>query len=384
MPTCDALVVGLGAMGSAALYELASRGVSVVGVDAHDPPHSLGSTHGRSRIIREAYFEHPSYVPLVRRAYARWARLEQLSGAALFRRTGGLNIGPPGCELVAGALESASRHGIEIEVLTAAEIERRFPVLAIPDGMLGVFEHSAGVLFPEACVAAYLSLARARGAEIRPNTSVISLARSGDAITATTNEGTITARRVVVSAGAWTGPLMQALGVTLPLDVTRQTMHWLAPRGDAAVRSPERFPVALIEHDVGRFVYTMPDFGDGVKVAIHHEGAVVGPDAVDREIHASDTQPVAALAERFLPGAAGRIRESVVCLYTNTPDRDFILDVDDRAPNVVIVSACSGHGFKFASAIGEIAAQLALGERSDVDLSHFRSNRFITRPGQVR
>ena len=368
-------------MGSAALYELAARGARVVGVDAHDPPHSLGSTHGRSRIIREAYFEHPSYVPLVRRAYAGWARLEELSGTVLFRRTGGLNIGPPGCELVAGALDSASRHEIEIEVLTAAEIERRFPVLAIPEGMIGVLEHSAGMLFPEACVAAYLSLARHRGAEIRPNTAVLSLERRGDAITATTHEGTITARTVVMCAGAWTGPLLQTLGVTVPLDVTRQTMHWLEPRGDADVRSPDRFPVALIEHDVGRFVYTMPDLGDGVKVAIHHEGPVVAPDAVDRAIHASDTQPVAALAERFIPGAAGRIRESLVCLYTNTPDGDFILDVSDQLPNVVIVSACSGHGFKFASAIGEIAAQLALGEHGDVDLSPFRANRFDARSG---
>ena len=377
----DALVVGLGAMGSAALYELASRGARVVGIDAHDPPHALGSTHGRSRIIREAYFEHPSYVPLVRQAYAGWAALEQRSGASLFRRTGGLNIGPPGCELVAGALESATRHGIDIEVLTAAEIERRFPVLAIPHGMIGVFESSAGVLFPEACVAAYLSLARARGAEIVPNAAVLSLARDGDIITATTHERTITARRVVVCAGAWAGPLLETLGATVPLDVTRQTMHWLEPRGDAELRSPERFPVALIEHDVGRFVYTMPDLGDGVKIAIHHEGAVVQPDAVDRAIHASDTQLVAALAERFIPGVAGRIRESAVCLYTNTPDRDFIIDVAEGMPNVVVISACSGHGFKFASAIGEIAAQLALGEQCTVDLSHFRSNRFTSRSG---
>ena len=157
-------------------------------------------------------------------------------------------------------------------------------------------------------------------------------------------------------------------------------MHWLEPRGGAELRSPQRFPVALIEHDVGRFVYTMPDLGDGVKIAIHHEGAVVLPDTVDRAIRASDTQLVAALAERFIPGAAGRIRESVVCLYTNTPDRDFILGVAAGMPNVVVISACSGHGFKFASAIGEIAAQLALGEHCDVDLSHFRTDRFTSRP----
>jgi sarcosine oxidase len=363
-------------MGSAALYELASRGADVIGVDAFDPPHSLGSTHGRSRIIREAYFEHPSYVPLVRRAYARWAKLEQLSGATLFLKTGGLNIGAPGCGLVVGAIESASRHGVDVELLSAEEIERRFPAYTVPPGMAGVYEHTAGMLFPEACIRAYLSLARARGAEVRANTRVLGLERSGEAIIARTLVGTIEARRLVVCAGAWTRGLLETLGITLPLEVARQTMHWLEPTGDTSIRSPSRFPVALIEHDADRIFYTMPDTGDGVKVAIHHEGPTVSADSVDREIRTSDTAPVEELAQRFLPGVAARIRESAVCLYTNTPDRDFVIDLAAEMPNVVLVSACSGHGFKFASAIGEVAAQLALGESCDVDLSHFRATRF--------
>ena len=372
----DAIVVGLGAMGSAALYQLASRGVKVVGVDAYDPPHSLGSTHGRSRIIREAYYEHPSYVPLVQRAYAAWAHLETESGATLFRRTGGLNIGAPGCGLVAGALESAERHGLDVELLTADEIMRRFPAFSIEPGMVGVFEPTAGMLFPEACVRAYLALARARGAEVRANTRVLALSRAGNAITAITRDGTIVARRLVICVGPWTRALVETLGVTVPLEVARQTMHWLEPSGDAGVRSPERFPVALLEHAMNRMFYTMPDIGDGVKASIHHEGAIVSSDAVDRDVLTSDTAPVEALVARFIPGAAGRIRESAVCLYTNTPDRDFIIDAVAGMPNVVLVSACSGHGFKFASAIGEVAAQLTLGERCDVDLSHFRANRF--------
>ena len=372
----DALVLGLGAMGSAAVYELASRGVKVVGVDAFDPPHSLGSTHGRSRIIREAYYEHPSYVPLVRRAYAGWAALERASGTTLFRRTGGLNVGAPSCDLVAGTLESASRHSLDVELLTAAEVERRFPAFAIEPGMVGIFEHAAGMLFPEACIRAYLALAQALGAELRANTRVLELARQGDVIIATTRDGTISARRLVICAGPWTRELIGMLGIAAPLEVARQTMHWLESRGDADIRAPARFPVALIEHEVDRIFYMMPDTGDGVKVAIHHEGAIVSRDSVDREVRASDTKPVEELAARFIPGAAGRIRESAVCLYTNTPDRDFIIDIVDGMPNVVLVSACSGHGFKFASAIGEVAAQLALGERCDVDLSHFRAKRF--------
>ena len=374
----DALVVGLGAMGSAALYELAARGVSVVGVDAFDPPHSLGSTHGRSRIIREAYYEHPSYVPLVQRAYARWTALEQRSGTSLFLQTGGLNIGAPDSGLVIGALASAARHGLDVEVITAGEIARRFPAFAIAPGMIGVFERSAGMLFPEACIDSYLGLARSLGADVRMNTRVLGLSRSAGGIIAETESGPIAARSVVVCAGAWARPLLASVGIEIPLDVTRQTMHWLEQSGDAGVRSPNAFPIALVEHAVDRMFYAMPDTGDGVKVAIHHEGAVVWPDAVDRAIHLSDTEPVEGLAARFLPGVAGRIRESVVCLYTNTPDHDFVIDVADGMPNVVVISACSGHGFKFASAIGEVAAQLALGESSDVDTSHFRLGRFGT------
>ena len=206
--------------------------------------------------------------------------------------------------------------------------------------------------------------------------SRLGLERTSDAITATIHDGAITARRVIVCAGAWTKPLLQTLGIDAPLDVARQTMHWLDQHGDPGVRSADRFPVALIEHDVDRLFYTMPDTGDGVKVAIHHEGAIVSTDSVDRSIHPSDTAPVQTLAERFIPGAGGRIRESAVCLYTNTPDRDFIIDAVAEMPNVVVVSACSGHGFKFASAIGEIAAQLCLGEACNVDLSPFRADRF--------
>ena len=376
----DALVVGLGAMGSAALYELAARGVSVVGVDAFDPPHALGSTHGRSRIIREAYYEHPSYVPLVQRAYARWAALEQRSGTSLFLQTGGLNIGAPDSGLVTGALASAARHGLDVEVITAGEIARRFPAFAVTPGMIGVFERSAGMLFPEACIGAYLGLARSLGADVRVNTRVVGLSRSAGGIIAETDAGPITARSVVVCAGAWARPLLASVGIEVPLDVTRQTMHWLEQRGDADVRGADSFPIALVEHAVDRMFYAMPDTGDGVKVAIHHEGAVVMPEVVDRAIHPADTEPVEGLAARFLPGVAGRIRESLVCLYTNTPDHDFVIDVADGMPNVVVISACSGHGFKFASAIGEVAAQLALGESSDVDLSQFRVSRFSAPP----
>lgn len=372
----DALVVGLGAMGSATLHALASRGVDVIGVDAYDPPHSLGSTHGRSRIIREAYYEHPAYVPLVRSAYAAWARLEATAGVRLFVRTGGLNIGAPDSALVSGALASAERHGLDVEVLTGREINRRHPVFAVPANMMGVFEPSAGMLLPEACITAFLHEAKALGAQVQLNTRVTALDRSANGIRAATSAGELHARRVVVCAGAWSAPMLSTLGIALPLVVTRQTMHWFVPGADPAIVRADRFPVALIEHDAGHIFYTMPDVGDGVKAAIHHDGAAVNPDAVDRVVHASDTRIVEDLVARFLPGAGARIRESAVCLYTNTSDHHFIIDTGEGMPDVVIVSACSGHGFKFASAIGDIAARMVLGESASIDLSHFAAGRF--------
>jgi sarcosine oxidase len=172
--------------------------------------------------------------------------------------------------------------------------------------------------------------------------------------------------------------LLELLGATAPLVVERQTMHWFDAVGDRNALTPEHCPIALIEHEDDRIFYTIPDFGDGVKAAVHHEGAVVSTESVDREIRPADTAPVKELLGRFVPAAAGALRESAVCLYTNAPDRDFIIDVVDAMPNVVLVSACSGHGFKFASAVGEVAAELALGEHSDVDITHFRASRFST------
>ena len=372
----DVLVVGLGAVGSATVYELAARGASVVGIDAFSPPHTLGSTHGRSRIIREAYFEHPSYVPLVQRAFARWAALEKASGAALYRRTGGLSIGLPGCELVEGVMRSAREHALEVETLSRDALAARFPAFALDPDMVGVFERNAGMLAPEECIRAFLTAAAAHGAQLRTGERVETIRRTGAGFLASNQRTQVEARRVVLCAGAWSTPLLASLGIDIPLVVTRQTMHWLERRGDAHLRSPQRFPVTLIDHGNDRVFYAMPDTGDGLKAAIHHEGDETTPDVVERAILPSDTQPVQALAERFLPAVAAPIAESVVCLYTNTADHDFAIGIPRAAPGIVVVSACSGHGFKFASAIGEAAAQLALEQPVEMDLSHFDVDRF--------
>ena len=372
----DVIVVGLGAMGSAALYHLASRGARVVGVDTYEPPHALGSTHGRSRIIREAYYEHPSYVPLVRRAYENWAALERTSGLTLFQRTGGLMLGAEDSGLVRGALASATHHAIPVEPLTAREVVRRFPAYVPEPQMVGVFESNAGVLFPEACVRAHLAAAQAAGAEVRVGTKVIRLWRERDSVSVLLDDGRIEARRVIVAAGPWAPKLLAMVGVEVPLVVERQTLHWFDQLGTPEIFQPERCPVALIEHARDRIFYVMPNLGDGVKAAVHYEGVFVSPDDVERVVSEGDRAPVQALVQRFVPAAGQHIGESAVCLYTNTPDLDFIIDRPATAPEIVVVSACSGHGFKFASAIGEVAAQLALGDSPTLDVAHFGVRRF--------
>ena len=371
----DVAVIGLGAVGSAALYHLARQGARVVGIDAYDPPHALGSTHGRSRIIREAYFEHPTYVPLVRRAYENWEDLERLAEERLFTRTGGLMIGAPESGLVTGTLESAHQHDIAVSTLDADAIRTRFPALAPDPGMIGILEHNAGVLDPEACIRAHLSAAKALGAEVRINERVLGIESSDDAVRVTTTAGSVKAGRVVLAAGPWTRDLLETIGTALPLVVERQTMHWFSaaslPEFDAS-----RLPVTLVEHQEGRYVYLIPDQGHGVKAAIHYEGAFVHPDSVQREVTRADVVAVTTLLARYTPALPSEPGHSAVCLYTNTPDKHFIVDELSGEPRLFVISACSGHGFKFASALGEHAAAIVLGRTPTLDMSHFAASRF--------
>ena len=267
----DAVVVGLGAMGSATLAELARRGRRVVGLDRFSPPHELGSSHGRSRIIREAYFEDPRYVPLVQRAYARWEQLERETGSRLLLRTGGIMIGPPDGALARGALLSAERHALPHETLSAGEARAAYPALRVPDGAIAVREPRAGVLFPEACVAAHLGLAREHGAEIRGEEPALGWEADGGGVEVRTAHGRYRAGSLVLCPGAWMRHLVPELA--LPLAVTRQVLYWFAPAASPERFVPERFPIFLWEDAPGRFLYGFPDLGDGVKVARHLEGA---------------------------------------------------------------------------------------------------------------
>jgi sarcosine oxidase len=371
----DVAILGLGAMGSAAAWALSQRGASVIGFDRLSPPHDAGSTHGHTRIIREAYYEHPLYVPLVRRAYELWSELERESNLSLMVVTGGVMVGPEDGSLVKGALESARTHEIAYELLSSREISERFPAYQPPADCVGLFETRAGMLFPEKCVSAMLTRAKQRGAALQLNEEVLGWRSSRDRVAVRTARGIYEAERLIVAAGAWLPGLRDSLGVDLPFEIERQLSHWFEPSEKHSGRyTTAQCPIGLWELN-GEMFATLPDEGHGVKCGVHHAGATTSPDSVDRTVSSEENDAARRQLAMVMPGAAGRLLEARVCLYTNTPDRHFVMDWL-KGGQVLIVSPCSGHGFKFASAIGEIAAQLALDGKSWIDLHPFSLARF--------
>jgi sarcosine oxidase len=370
----DAIVVGLGAMGSAALYHLATRGLRVMGVDRFEPPHLHGSTHGRTRIIREAYYEHPCYVPIVQRAYELWSELERASGQTLFVKTGGLMIGPPEGTLFTGALRSAREHGLPYTVLEPDQLHRRYPGFRVPDGSMALHEPRAGLLFPELIIETHLALAARAGATIRTGVTVSKWSAGDGGTRVVTDAGTMRARALILATGPWLPALVAEL--ELPLEVERQLFHWFEPSSHPEWYDAAHSPISLIEYAHDRFFATFPNVGHGVKAGIHHEGAVIDPDAPRAPASDAEGAEMHELLASYLPQAAGRILDRATCLYTNTPDHDFLIDRHPAHANVILASPCSGHGFKFSSAIGEILADLATKGGSEFDLRPFSLARF--------
>jgi sarcosine oxidase len=366
--TYDIVVVGLGAMGSQTLWQLARRGHRVLGIDRFAPPHDQGSSHGKSRIIREAYFEDPRYVPLVQRAYECWAELEAASGVSLVQRTGGLMLGRADGIVVPGARRSAVEHGLPHEYLDASALRAKVPCFTVDDDTVGVWEPRAGAVAPEAAIDAALKLAAASGATIRTNEPVLDWHADATGVTVRTAQGTYHAARAVITVGAWSSSLVPSLA--LPLTVERQIVHWFAPIDPAPVQ-PNAMPVFIHEYAPGQFWYGFPDDGEGVKVGLHHQGRTVDPDLPRDAATAEEVEIVRALISQYIPAADGPLVRSAVCLYTNTPDEHFVIDRHPDHASVILASPCSGHGFKFASAIGEALADLSTDQRSRHDLSTF-------------
>jgi sarcosine oxidase len=354
---CDVLVAGLGAMGSAVAYHLARRGARVVGIDRYAPPHDRGSTHGESRIIREAYYEGPEYVPLVQRAYELWEELERDMGRSLLTRTGALMLGAPESELIRGSRRSAEEHGIPHELLDREALARRFPIFSPGPETVGLLEARGGVLDPEACVRAHLDAARAHGAVLRTGEPMIAWSADAHGVAVLTSRGRLHADHLVLAVGPWLPELVPGL----PLEVERQVMLWFEPRVHPEAFAPGWCPVFLWETDPDHLYYGFPDLGSGVKVARHHGGETGRVDELEEEVLEEDVEQLRGFLRRHLPAADGRLLRGAVCRYTNTPDHHFLLARHPDHPRVHLVSPCSGHGFKFASAIGERTAEEVMG-----------------------
>ncbi len=370
----DVIVAGVGGMGSATAYHLAARGLRVLGLERYDIPHEMGSSHGHTRVIRLAYFEHPSYVPLLRRAYALWRDLESRAGEQLLTITGSIDAGPPGARIFEGSREACEMHGLEHEILTSAELSARFPGYRLPPETRAVLQPDGGFLTPERCIVAYVTLAQSLGAEIRTRDAITSWEATGDGVRVSSDRAVYEADRLVVTAGAWAGKLVAELGATVTPE--RQVLGWFQPR-DPALFQPSTFPVFNLSVDEGHF-YGLPIHGaPGVKVGrYHHLEEACDPDAVDRECHPRDEEVLRSFVERYLPAGAGPTMALKACLFSNTPDEHFILDRHPEYAQVAIAAGFSGHGFKFCSVVGEIMADLTERGETSHDIGMFRLQRF--------
>jgi len=379
MTTYDAIVLGTGGVGSAALFELARRGQRVLGLDRFPIAHDRGSSHGSTRLIRQTYFEHPDYVPLVLRAYERWAALEGLRDEPLFHETGLLQIGPAAGEVLTGVRESARQHGLEIDELDPQEVRARFPQFTSPLPLAGVFERRAGCLHVEACVRAHLEEALRLGAEHRENCTVRSWRATGTGIVVETDHEPFTAARLIISAGPWASQVLAELG--LPLIVRRKSVFWYrAPAEQFGYES--QFPAFLVEDPAGLF-YGFPSFdGTGLKVAEHSGGRVVDdPLTIDREIDHEEERRIRSFLGNYLPGVSRTRTRHSVCMYTLSPDSHFIVDRHPTCPAVVLCAGLSGHGFKFTSVLGEALADLALEGHTSLPIGFLGLERAALRSG---
>ncbi len=359
----DVIVVGVGSMGSAACYQLAKRGVRVLGLEQFNIPHSLGSHHGGTRLIRQAYFEHPSYVELLKAVYPLWRDLEAESGVDLFHQVGALYLGSPDCELIAGSRLAASTYDIPFQWLLPNEVESRFPAFRCAENWVGFFEPNAGYLLCEAAVSAMTRRALEAGAIIRGQTKVVSWQSDSCNVTVRTESDTFTADRLVLCGGAWAGSLLNDLGT--PLRVTRQVVAWVWPQKTIDFDGDRMPGWAIDPNPAGKYqgiYYGFPLSQNplGVKLGWHAPGQESHPDDVNRRIHEDDLAWLASFSRQYMPTLGSSLLSAATCLYTYSPDGHFIVDRHPHFENVCFAAGFSGHGFKFAPIIGQAIADLSL------------------------
>lgn len=368
MSRYDAIVAGLGAAGAAAAWQLAARGLRVLGLDRYRPPHDRGSSHGRSRIIRQAYFEGALYVPWLLDAYERWRRLERAGGQELLTITGGLMMGPPEGAILAGSLASARAHGLDHELLDGADLRRRWgTAFALAEGEAALYEPQAGVLRPEAAIEAMLGLAAQAGADLAFEQPLLGWeVTAAGGVRVSTAAGAYEADRLVLAAGPWMAALLPPDAVALKVE--RAVAAWFRP-GPAA----QGTPIWIRQLPDGRELYGLPELaaGEGIKAAFHNGHQPADPEGVDAPPRPEEEAAIAQALAQHCPGLAGAPLQAQTCRYTRTPDGHFRIGRLPGSPQVIAVSACSGHGFKFAPSLGAAAADLAMGGRVGLPMEGF-------------
>ncbi len=370
----DAIVIGLGGMGSAALFELAKRGKRVLGIEQFDIAHDMGSSHGVTRIIRLAYHEHPSYVPLMRRAYELWRELEATANEQILHITGSIDAGPPDGSNFKGSLLSCEEHDLPHDVLTSAELTDRFPGYRLPPETMAVFQGEGGFLLPERCIALFIERAQELGATVHTGERTLEWESTPGGVRVRTDHRVFEGESLIITAGAWTSKLIPALGAAAVPE--RQVLAWfetLRPE----LFTPDNFPVFNLVVDEGQF-YGFPEFGvPGFKLGkYHHLEENVDPDTINRQPNPQDEAVLLDFTEKYFPGAAGATSSMKVCMFTNSPDEHFIIDRLPDSPNVAVAAGFSGHGYKFSSVVGEILTDLTVDGETSHDIGMFRLSRF--------
>jgi sarcosine oxidase len=374
MASYDVIVLGTGGVGSAACYSLAKRGVKVLGIDQFPGGHDRGSSHGETRVIRQAYFEHADYVPLLLRAYELWRKLEQETGTDLLQQVGLLQVGPPQGVVVRGVLEAARLHGLKVESLSGEEVPNRFPGFKVPAGAVGVFEPAAGYLRVEQCVLSHLAAAKTKGTEFRHGITARGWRNEGSGIAVETDQGDFVANKLVITAGPWAPQILADVGVKLV--VRRKHLYWF-PSADRSFHEANGCPTYLYELPDGVF-YGFPQIDElGVKVAEHSGGEVItDPKNDPRPLDPADLARVEAFLTQYMPGVGRPMQRRSVCFYTMSPDENFVIDRHPRNENVFFTAGLSGHGFKFTSVLGEVMGDLALAGKTDLPVGFLGLKRF--------
>lgn len=371
----DVIIIGAGSMGMSAGYFLSKAGKRVLLLDSHTPPHTRGSHHGETRIIRYAYGEGEKYVPLALAAGKLWRELETETGKKLFFQTGVLNLGKEETDFIRNVKQSAVNFSLQLEIMRKQELERKWPGLTVPDGFIGCYEPSAGVLKPESCIEAYQALAELHGAVVLGDSRVEDIEATESGVKVCTKQQTFTSKSLIISAGAWTGHLTSMLDLNLPLQPVRKTFAWF--NSDEEIYNHQKFPAFTVDSDAGTF-YGFPSIeGKGLKIGRHDGGKAIEADDLLSGFGAEigDHEDLEQFTYNYMLHPQ-YLREGKTCMYTLTPDDDFIVDVHPSCPNIAIAAGFSGHGFKFSSVIGQILSELIEKGNTEKNISPFSISRF--------